>query len=155
MEFSKQEYQSELPFLLQGIFPTQGLNLGLLHCMQIFFQLSHQAQQGQSRVPVVYRWGSRCCVCPGPLGLFPKEVDVDTTKATGDWKGLQIKMKMTIQNRQAKPEVIPSASALIIKTLKEPPRDRSRKTLSTVETSLLMRLSTLPSRYGINLYPEN
>ena len=62
---------------------------------------------------------------------------------------------MTIQNRQAKAEVIPSASALIIKALKEPPRDRSRKTLSTVETSLLMRLSTLPSRYGINLYPEN
>ena len=23
-------------FLLQGIFPTQGLNLGLLHCRQIF-----------------------------------------------------------------------------------------------------------------------
>ena len=91
----------------------------------------------------------------GPLGLFPKEVDGDTTKATGDWKGLRSKMKMTIQNRQAKAEVIPSASALIIKALKEPPRDRSRKTLSTVETSLLMRLSTLPSRYGINLYPEN
>ena len=91
----------------------------------------------------------------GPLGLFPKEVDGDTTKATGDWKGLRSKMKMTIQNRQAKAEVIPSASALIIKALKEPPRDRSRKTLSTVETSRLMRLSTLPSRYGINLYPEN
>ena len=29
-------------FLLQGIFPTQGLNLGLLHCRQIFYQLSHE-----------------------------------------------------------------------------------------------------------------
>ena len=28
--------------LLQGIFPTQGLNLGLLHCRQIFCHLSHQ-----------------------------------------------------------------------------------------------------------------
>ena len=28
--------------LLQGIFPTQGLNLGLLHCMQILYHLSHQ-----------------------------------------------------------------------------------------------------------------
>ena len=30
-------------FLLQGIFPTQGLNPGLLHCRQILYSLSHQA----------------------------------------------------------------------------------------------------------------
>ena len=29
-------------FLLQGIFPTQGLNPGLLHCRQILYCLSHQ-----------------------------------------------------------------------------------------------------------------
>ena len=28
--------------LLQGIFPTQGLNPGLLHCGRILYQLSHQ-----------------------------------------------------------------------------------------------------------------
>ena len=28
--------------LLQGIFPTQGPNLGLLHCRQILYQLSYQ-----------------------------------------------------------------------------------------------------------------
>ena len=28
--------------LLQGIFPTQGLNPGLLHCRQILYQLSYQ-----------------------------------------------------------------------------------------------------------------
>ena len=28
--------------LLQGIFPTQGLNLGLPHCWKILYQLSHQ-----------------------------------------------------------------------------------------------------------------
>ena len=28
--------------LLQGIFPTQGLNPGLPHCRQIFYQLSHK-----------------------------------------------------------------------------------------------------------------
>ena len=28
--------------LLQGIFPTQGLNPGLLHCRNILYQLSHQ-----------------------------------------------------------------------------------------------------------------
>ena len=35
--------------LLQGIFPTEGLNLGLLHCRQILYHLSHQ--------------GSLICVC--------------------------------------------------------------------------------------------
>ena len=29
-------------FLLQGIFPTQGLNLGLLHCRQTLYHLSHK-----------------------------------------------------------------------------------------------------------------
>ena len=28
--------------LLQGIFPTQGLNLGLLHCRPIIYHLSHK-----------------------------------------------------------------------------------------------------------------
>ena len=28
--------------LLQGIFPTQGSNPGLLHCRQILYQLSYQ-----------------------------------------------------------------------------------------------------------------
>ena len=34
--------------------------------------------------------------------------------------------KLVIQNRQAKAEVVPSASALVIKALKEPPRDRKK-----------------------------
>ena len=72
MEFPRQEYSSQFPCslfilyivkvkiaqscltlatpwtgvgslsLLQGIFPTQGSNPGLLHCMQIFYQLSHK-----------------------------------------------------------------------------------------------------------------
>ena len=29
-------------FLLQGIFPTQGSNPGLLHCRQVLYQLSYQ-----------------------------------------------------------------------------------------------------------------
>ena len=32
--------------LLQGIFPTQGSNPGLLHCRQILYQLSHQGSPG-------------------------------------------------------------------------------------------------------------
>ena len=34
MEFSRQEYWSELPFPSRGDLPTQGLNLSLLHCRQ-------------------------------------------------------------------------------------------------------------------------
>merc|ERR1711973_729368 len=41
--------------------------------------------------------------------------------------GLGVMIKMEIQNRQATISVIPSASALIIKALKEPPRDRKKE----------------------------
>ncbi|KAB1253666.1 60S ribosomal protein L12 [Camelus dromedarius] len=61
------------------------------------------------------------------LGLSPKKVGDDITKATGDWKGLRITVKLPIQNRQAQIETIPSASALIIKALKEPQRDRKKQ----------------------------
>ena len=40
MGFSRQEYQSGLTFLLQGIFLTQGLHPGLLHCRQSLYCLS-------------------------------------------------------------------------------------------------------------------
>ena len=36
--------------LLQGIFPTQGSNPGLLHCRQIFYQLSNR------RSPRILEW---------------------------------------------------------------------------------------------------
>ena len=42
MEFSRQEYWNGLHSLLQGIFPTQGSNLGLLHCRQTLYHLSLQ-----------------------------------------------------------------------------------------------------------------
>merc|ERR1712193_179569 len=36
------------------------------------------------------------------------------------------KLVTTLQNRQAKIDVVPSAASLIIKALKEPPRDRKK-----------------------------
>ena len=63
----------------------------------------------------------------GPLGMSPKKVGDDLVKATsGEWKGLRVTCKLLVQNRQAKVEVVPSAAALIIKALKEPPRDRKK-----------------------------
>ena len=40
--------------LLQGIFPTQGLNPGLPHCRQILYQLSHQGRPCISTEPYSY-----------------------------------------------------------------------------------------------------
>lgn len=62
----------------------------------------------------------------GPLGLSPKKVGDDIMKATSDWKGLKVTVKLVIQNRQAKVEIVPSAASLLIKALKEPPRDRKK-----------------------------
>ncbi|GFQ69057.1 60S ribosomal protein L12 [Trichonephila clavata] len=62
----------------------------------------------------------------GPLGLSPKKVGDDIAKATADWKGLKITVKLVIQNRNAVIEVVPSAASLIIRALKEPARDRKK-----------------------------
>ena len=42
MEFSRQNTGVGSLSLFQGIFPTQGLNPGLLHCRQILYPLSHK-----------------------------------------------------------------------------------------------------------------
>ena len=47
MEFSVGHTGMSSRSLLQGIFPTQGLNPGLLHCRRIPYQLSHK---GSSRI---------------------------------------------------------------------------------------------------------
>jgi len=60
----------------------------------------------------------------GPLGLSPKKVGEDIRDATLEWKGLKVTVKLTIQNRQAKVELVNSASSMVIKALKEPVKDR-------------------------------
>uniref|UniRef100_A0A5F8AAV9 Uncharacterized protein n=1 Tax=Macaca mulatta TaxID=9544 RepID=A0A5F8AAV9_MACMU len=97
--------------------------------------LHHATEIRPNEIKVVYlrctggEVGATSALAPkiGPLGLSPKKVGDDIAKATGDWKGLRITVKLTIQNRQAQIEVVPSASALIIKALKEPPRDRKKQ----------------------------
>ena len=51
MGFSRQEYWSGI----QGIFPTQGLNMGLLLCKQILYHLSHQGSYSQFRQKPFFR----------------------------------------------------------------------------------------------------
>jgi len=62
----------------------------------------------------------------GPLGLSPKKVGDDIAKATQEWKGLRITVQLTVQNRQAQVAIVPSASSLVIRALKEPHRDRKK-----------------------------
>ena len=71
-----------------------------------------------------------------PVGLPPKKVGEDIQKATGDWKGLKINIEIMVQNRQCHVTVLPSAAPLILKALKEPPRDR-KKTKNVVHNGNL------------------
>ena len=41
-------------FLLQGIFPTQGSNLGLLHCRQILYRLNYEVPGHKSSIMFYY-----------------------------------------------------------------------------------------------------
>jgi len=62
----------------------------------------------------------------GPLGLSPKKIGEQLSKATVNWEGLRVMCKLNVQNRQATVEVVPSAAVLLIKSLKEPRRDRKK-----------------------------
>ena len=62
--------------LLQGIFPTEGLNLCLLHCRCILYCLNHKVS------PIVVEFGLRCLEAGGILltqglnqGLLRRQVD--------------------------------------------------------------------------------
>ncbi len=50
----------------------------------------------------------------------------DIQKATMEWKGIKVMVRLSVINRVATPSVIPTASALVLKELKEPPRDRKK-----------------------------
>ena len=56
-------------FLLQEIFPTQGLNPGLLHCRQILYCLRHQGSPGVGVSEVAQSCPTLCdpmdCSLPG------------------------------------------------------------------------------------------
>jgi len=62
----------------------------------------------------------------GPLGLNAKKIGEDIQKATKDWKGLKITCKLIVKNRVAQVVVSPSVASMLIRALKEPPRDRKK-----------------------------
>lgn len=48
-----------------------------------------------------------------------------------DYKSLRVRVKLTVANRVATVEPMPSTACLVIKSLKEPPRDRKKEKNST------------------------
>ena len=84
MEFSRPEYEMGSLSLLQGIFPTQGLNPGLPYYRQILYQLSHK---GSPRILewAAYPFSSR----PSRPYAFPVVMDGCeswTVKKTEHWR---------------------------------------------------------------------
>lgn len=71
-------------------------------------------------MPIVLQYDLIWCV------QSPKKVGDDIAKATKDYKGLKLTVKLTIQNRKATASVVPAAATLVIKALKEPLRDRKK-----------------------------
>lgn len=71
-----------------------------------------------------------CIVCfaihPVLGSQSPKKIGDQLAKATKEWKGLRVMCKLSVQNRQASVEVTPSAASMVIRALKEPPRDRKK-----------------------------
>merc|ERR1712099_88496 len=69
----------------------------------------------------------RLALCRLAIDRHEPGDDDDIVKATAaEWKGLRVTCKLIVQNRQAKVEIVPSAASLVIKALKEPPRDRKK-----------------------------
>ena len=61
-----------------------------------------------------------------PIGMPPKKVGEDIQKATKDWRGIKVQVEIKVQNKQAEVRVMDTAAPLLIKALKEPPRDRKK-----------------------------
>jgi len=87
-------------FLLQGIFPNQGLNPGLLHCRWILYQLSNKGS------PIRLKWeaypfssGSsqhrnRTRVSCIAGGFFTNWAFREGQGERGEWKSLKLNIKM-------------------------------------------------------------
>lgn len=59
-----------------------------------------------------------------------------TLQRPGDWKGLVVTVKLTIQTRQAQPEVVPSAPALVGHRSPQGAERQKGAEHETLETSL-------------------
>ena len=69
--------------LLQGIFPTQGLNPGILHCRWILYRLSHQGN------PRILEWVAYPFFRRGTFKwMVHLKLSPDTSKLTNYWTSI-------------------------------------------------------------------
>ena len=62
----------------------------------------------------------------GSWGIPIKKVGEDIKAATAEYKSLKVMVGVTVSGGKATVEVLPNTSTLIIKALREPPRDRKK-----------------------------
>ena len=87
--------------LLHGIFPTQGLNPGLLHCRWILYQLSHQRSPHLLSI-----LSSEHSVCKGPevgTGKRPQKLEQDEGWGFQCWVDDRFSAKEILTNSQGLP----------------------------------------------------
>ena len=81
-------------FLLQGIFPTQGSNPGLLHCRQMLYHLSHQGSQMKVKVSqcrlFTTPWTSSPGQNTGVGSFFPSPADLPNSGIEPGSPALQV-----------------------------------------------------------------
>ena len=75
--------------LLQRIFPTQGLNLGLLHCRRFLYQLSHK-ESPRTLEWVAYPFSSRSSQPRNQLGSPALQVDSLPAEPEGKPKNTRV-----------------------------------------------------------------
>jgi ribosomal protein L11 len=91
----------------------------------------------------------------GPLGLSAKKVADDIAKASLNFKGLRVTIKLIVQNRQAQIEVVPSAASLLVKCLAEPERDRKKEKNSNIYTINYTTLTHCSLQFTLPLLSSN
>ena len=76
--------------LLQGIFPIQGSNLGILHCTQIHYHLSYKGSPGGISGGSKNTWVGSCIseILFEEMSSFLGSPGTDP--ATGPWGGLDV-----------------------------------------------------------------
>lgn len=71
-----------------------------------------------------------------------------TLQRPGDWKGLVVTVKLTIQTRQAQPEVVPSAPALVGHRNPQELRDRREQSMKHWKHHFDEIVNTAPQMLG-------
>ena len=96
-------------FLLQGIFPTQGLNPGFLHCRQIIYRLIYEGKPNPNQqtrdslwstsvfiLSSLYSLLSTCSILGLGTGIAVRKMSKDTLYSPGAARSQEVKPTITV-----------------------------------------------------------